>query len=226
MRNILITGTSRGLGLGLTKAYLERGDRVFAVLRQNPSDELRALAQQYGAALRLIICDLNDDRAASLIEQSMQGTKLDQAVFNAGIYGPAHQNPLQVSDAELTQLFLSNTIAPVRLAQGLLPRMKAGAVLAFMSSQMASIELARAQDMPLYGASKAALNSLLRSWSQTAPQLNLLALHPGWVRTVMGGEQAPLSIEDSVAQLITVIEAQSGQSGCHFLDYMGQALAW
>ena len=121
---------------------------------------------------------------------------------------------------------MSNAIAPVRLAQALLPHMQPGATFAFMSSQMASVELARAAQMPLYGASKAALNSLLRSWSQTNPDLGLLALHPGWVRTEMGGNDAPLSIEESVSGLIRVIDAYTGQAGCRFIDHRGTPLPW
>jgi NAD(P)-dependent dehydrogenase (short-subunit alcohol dehydrogenase family) len=226
MHNVLITGASRGIGLGLTRAYLARGARVFAVVRRQPSDELLALTHSHGTTLRPILCDLADDQAPAHIGEALQGARLDRALFNAGSYGPTHQDPRQVSHAEIAQLFLGNAIAPVRLAQALLPSVREDGVLAFISSQMASVELARAADMPLYGASKAALNSLLRSWSQAAPQLNLLALHPGWVRTGLGGEQAPLSVEDSVRGLIEVIEAQAGQPGCRFLDHQGQVLPW
>jgi NAD(P)-dependent dehydrogenase (short-subunit alcohol dehydrogenase family) len=228
MRTILITGTSRGLGLGLSKVYLERGARVFAVTRRAPDNELLALWHQYEEALQPIVCDLDDDQAAARIGEALQGTRLDRALFNAGIYGPIHQDPRQVCREEIAQLFLSNAIAPVRLAQTLLPSMQGDAVLAFVSSQMASLELARATDMPLYGASKAALNSLLRSWSQVPDlsQVTLLALHPGWVRTELGGPDAPLSVEESARGLIEVIEAQAGQPGCRFLDHQGQVLPW
>lgn len=228
MHNILITGASRGLGLGLTRAYLARGARVYAVIRREPSDELLALSQGHAARLRLILCDLDDDQATAHIGEALQGTRLDRALFNAGIYGPAHQDPCQVSREEIAQLFLSNTIAPVRLAQTLLPSIGEDGILAFISSQMASVELARAQDMPLYGASKAALNSLLRSWSEVPDmsQVTLLALHPGWVRTELGGPDAPLSVEDSVSGMIAVIEAEAGQPGCRFLDHQGQVLPW
>lgn len=104
--------------------------------------------------------------------------------------------------------------------------MQPGAIFAFMSSQMASVELARAEQMPLYGASKTALNSLLRSSSQTNPELCLLALHSGWVRTQMGGDDAPLSIEESVADLLSLLDAQMGQPGCRFIDHPGATLLW
>jgi NAD(P)-dependent dehydrogenase (short-subunit alcohol dehydrogenase family) len=228
MHNVLITGASRGLGLGLTRAYLASGARVFAVLRRQPSDELLALSHRYNATLQLILCDLDHDQAAAHIGETLQGARLDRAVFNAGIYGPAHQDPRQVNREEIAQLFLGNAIAPVRLAQTLLSSISEDGVLAFISSQMASVELARAQEMALYGASKAALNSLLRSWSMAAdfPPVTLLALHPGWVRTELGGADAPLSVEDSVRGLVDVIEAETGQPGCRFLDHQGLVLPW
>ncbi|WP_295516392.1 hypothetical protein [uncultured Pseudomonas sp.] len=78
--------------------------------------------------------------------------------------------------------------------------------------------------MPLYGASKAALNSLLQSWvAGCQPSFAVLALHPGWVQTELGGPSAPVA---SVAGLMTVIESHAGQAGCAFLDYQGQALPW
>ncbi|WP_295464591.1 hypothetical protein [uncultured Pseudomonas sp.] len=81
--------------------------------------------------------------------------------------------------------------------------------------------------MPLYGASKAALNSLLQSWvAGCQPSFAVLALHPGWVQTELGGASAPVAISASVAGLMMVIESRAGQAGCAFLDYQGQALPW
>ena len=119
-------------------------------------------------------------------------------------------------------------MAPIRLAQCLAEQVADGGVIAFMSSQMASLTLARAADMPLYGASKAALNSLLRSWQAQLPRLpwSLLALHPGWVRTDMGGDAAPLSVEQSASDLRQVILDQLGRRQCDFLDHQGQSLPW
>lgn len=228
-RQILICGASRGLGLGLVRTFLDAGWQVHAVVRElRPASPLEALRTQYPDDLQVITCDLNRLDAASTIEAALNGQRLDCALFNAGVYGPAHQDPRQAESADIGQLFLANAVAPIRLAQQLAGHVIDGGVIACMSSQMASVELALAAGMPLYGASKAALNSLLRSWQAQLPELpwSLLALHPGWVRTDMGGDSAPLSVEQSASGLREVITQQLGRRQCTFLDYQGQSLPW
>jgi NAD(P)-dependent dehydrogenase (short-subunit alcohol dehydrogenase family) len=228
-RSILITGASRGIGLGLTQAFVQAGWRVYAVSRNlAASSELQALAQQQGERLQLIECDLEQREAGQLLDQALGQQTLTCALFNAGVYGPPHQDPRQANAAEIGQLFFANAIAPISLAQQLAGRIESGGVIAFMSSQMASLQLNRALDMPLYGASKTALNSLLLSWRSQYRELpwSLLALHPGWVRTAMGGADAPLEVADSAASLLQVISSQMGRNRCTFLDYQGQTLPW
>ncbi len=227
MQHVLIAGASRGLGLGLVQAFLARGDRVHAIVRSAGNAALTELAARHPDQLQVQVCDLAGERAAAEIADALGDARLDVALFNAGISGPAHQDERQATRDELAELFLVNAIAPLRLAKALAPRLARDGVLAFMSSQMGSVELALSASMPLYGASKAALNSLLQSWSHSAePPATLLALHPGWVKTDMGGAGAPLSVEQSVAGLVTTIAAHRGAGGCHFVDYQHQILPW
>lgn len=228
-RHVLICGASRGIGLGLVSAFLDAGWQVHAAVRElRPASPLAALCEQQPDALQVITCDLNRLDAHHTLEAALHGQRLDCALFNAGVYGPAHQDPRLAEVEDIGQLFLANAVAPIRLAQHLAGHVNEGGVIAFMSSQMASLQLARAADMPLYGASKAALNSLLRSWQMQLPQLpwSLLALHPGWVRTDMGGDAAPLSVEQSASGLRDVLVGQLGRRQCAFLDYQGQPLPW
>ncbi|WP_437882240.1 SDR family oxidoreductase [Pseudomonas sp. LRF_L74] len=225
MQNILIAGASRGIGLALVRAFLERGERVHVVVRQPGNEALKNLAEQHPQRLNLIVSDLTGDQAAERIAAALDAP-LDIALFNAGI--SARQTIEDVSHAQIVELFLTNAIAPLRIARALSTRMANDAVIAFMSSQMGSVELARSAEMPLYGASKAALNSLLRSWSRAADRPNacLLALHPGWVKTDMGGDNAPVEIVDSAAGLVVSLDAHRGKSGCYFVDYQQQTLPW
>ncbi|MCY0966190.1 SDR family oxidoreductase [Parathalassolituus penaei] len=225
--NILIAGASRGIGLGLVETWLIKGARVRALIR-SPNATLLQLHDRFHTQLSLIEADMTADDCIHKVLADLGDEQLDMLVLNAGQYGPAAQDVLTTSSTEVADLFMTNAIAPMRLARALQDRVLSSGVIAFMSSQMASVELALARDMPLYGASKAALNSLIRSWSHSAdaPKASLLALHPGWVKTDMGGEQAPVEIADSVNGLIQVMEKQAGRGGCYFRSYDQQVLAW
>lgn len=230
MSHVLITGASRGIGLGLTQAYLARGSHVTAIARQPAAAvALSALQPQYPDTLRTLACDLNSTDASTTIQQALSHRQLDRVILNAGISGPDNQGVEHVTPAVIADLFLTNAVAPLRLARMLRPLIPRGGVLAFTSSILGSVELGLAPDMALYGASKAALNSLIRTWANeqgAALDIQLLALHPGWVRTDMGGRDAPLSVEESVSDLVRVIEQAAGGRGCQFLDHQGQTLAW
>lgn len=230
MLNVLVAGASRGIGLGLVRAYLERGAQVFAVARHPAvSAGLAELAAQHGERLQLIACDLNGEAAGADILAALGEQRLDRLLLNAGIYGPAAQDVASAGEAEIGHLFLSNAIAPLRLARALRPQLNPGAVLGCTSSVMASLQLSLGAEMPLYAASKAALNSLLLSWAAQLGEtrdFSLLALHPGWVQTDMGGAQAPLTVEESVAGLVAVVEQAAGTRDCRFVDYQGETLPW
>jgi NAD(P)-dependent dehydrogenase (short-subunit alcohol dehydrogenase family) len=135
----------------------------------------------------------------------------------------------QATEAEIGSLMFTNAVAPIRLARGLagLLREKTG-VLAFTSSIMGSVALNTDGYHELYRASKAALNSLSRGlWTEVkGTGITLLNLHPGWVRTDMGGPSAPVSVEESARGLVGVIERERGKRHHAFLSFQGDELAW
>ncbi|MEH3024344.1 MAG: SDR family NAD(P)-dependent oxidoreductase [Pseudomonas oryzihabitans] len=224
--NVCVIGASRGLGLGLLEAYLARGARVLAVVR-TANATLDALAVEGAGRLRIVIGDVRDPGLGERLVAELHDRALDRLIVNAGIMGPKERGGPPATVAELGELFLTNAVAPLRVLETLAPHLAPRGVAACLSSQMGSVSLARAAEMPLYGASKAALNSLLQSWvADRRPPFAVLALHPGWVRTELGGASAPVAIGDSVAGLLTVIESRVGIAGCAFLDYRGQELPW
>ncbi|HUW79921.1 MAG TPA: SDR family NAD(P)-dependent oxidoreductase, partial [Acidocella sp.] len=124
---------------------------------------------------------------------------------------------------------MSNAISPVRLAGRLLPMVKPGTgILVFMSSILGSVESNTSGDAPLYSASKAALNSLTRSFvaGLKDQDITVISMHPGWVRTDMGGDNADIDVQTSVTGMADVLEAQAGAGGHQFLDYTGRTLPW
>ena len=224
-KNALIIGASRGLGLGLVQRLKEDGWAVTATVRDtHKADKLRAVAD-----VQIEQLDMDDAQSVSALHQRLQGQVFDLLFVNAGIKGPDDQTPGAAPAQEVAQLFLTNSVAPINLAQHFTESLRADTgVLAFMSSGLGSVTSPDAPELALYKASKAALNSLTNTYvSQLGERkLTVLSLHPGWVKTDMGGEGAQIDVATSTRGLVDVINAYTGKGGHYFLDYQGQTIAW
>jgi NAD(P)-dependent dehydrogenase (short-subunit alcohol dehydrogenase family) len=131
--------------------------------------------------------------------------------------------------AEVGQLFFTNAVAPINLAQRFVDRIRPDTgVLAFMSSVLGSVTMPDAPELALYKASKAALNSMTNSFVTQLGEtsLTLLSLHPGWVKTDMGGEGADIDVETSTRGLVDQVNAYVGKGGHHFINYRGETIPW
>lgn len=224
-RTALIIGASRGLGLGLARQLHADGWQVTATVRHPQRAE--ALGALPG--VRIEALDIDHRAALDGLSERLQGQVFDLLFVNAGILGPTHQSAGAATAEELGQLFMTNVVAPIRLAERFAGRLRPqGAVLAFMSSGLGSVANPEGNDLMLYKASKAALNSLTHSFFCTLaePRPTVLSLHPGWVKTEMGGAGAEVEIADSCHGLVRQIEAYGGRGGHHFIDYQGQPIAW
>jgi len=227
-RTALIVGASRGLGLGLAAELVRRGWHVIGTVRSPDAGSKLMRAVDSNGNLSVENVDVNDAAAVDAFCRRLSGQKLDLLFLNAGVTGPDHQSVDTVTEPELGALLMTNAVAPLRIARSLLPGVVDGGTVAFMSSRMGSVADNLTGRMDLYRASKAALNMLTRSFVVTNVgdrPVSVLTLHPGWVRTDMGGAEAPLSIAQSVKGLADVLEAP--RTARHqFLDYQGQELPW
>ena len=228
-RIALIVGANRGIGLGVTKQFLEQGWDVIVTARQpDHASALHELEATHLGRVSVARLDMNDPAALDGFAASLGAKVLDAVLVNAGVSGPEHKSASASTAEEIGELMFTNAIAPVRLARSLAEHVRPGSgVIAFTSSVMGSVTM-NAGGHELYRASKAALNSLARGlWSElTSRRLTLVSLHPGWVRTDMGGAAAAVSVEDSAAGMVKVIEQQSGAHQHRFLDYNGKELPW
>jgi NAD(P)-dependent dehydrogenase (short-subunit alcohol dehydrogenase family) len=220
--NVLIIGASRGLGLEFATQYRDAGAEVTATARDDAAlERLRALG---AAALRL---DIADAASASTLAASIAGSAFDVAIVNAGVYGPRTSGLAAPSQAEFDHVMHTNVLGAMRVLPQLAGAMVPGAKLAVISSRMGSMALRRSADGWLYRASKAALNSVLTDAALTlAGGVTCVALHPGWVRTDMGGAAASLSASDSVSHMRRTLAALTPADNGRFLDHDGTALAW
>jgi NAD(P)-dependent dehydrogenase (short-subunit alcohol dehydrogenase family) len=225
-KTALIIGASRGLGLGLVKTLLADGWQVTATVR-NPQ---KAEALQALGNVRIKQLDMNDQQAVIALSQQLKGEVFDLLFVNAGVKGPDVQTPNGGATlAEVGQLFFTNAVAPINLAERFVGQIHPDTgVLAFMSSVLGSVTMPDAPDLALYKASKAALNSMTSSFVTQLgdTRLTVLSMHPGWVKTDMGGEGADIDIETSTRGLVDQVNAFTGKGGHHFINYRGETIPW
>lgn len=224
-KTILIIGASRGLGLGLARQFSSLGWQVIATVR----DPGRADALKSLAGVQVETLELDDADSLDRLAQRLSGPPLDVLYVNAGIAGPQNKPATAASQMEVGQLFFTNAVAPLRLAERLLPLVdQQRGVIVFMSSILGSVETGPGMGMDLYGASKAALNHLTRTFVAGLGEtgLTVLSMHPGWVKTDMGGDQAPLDVETSTRGMAEQVLRAIGQGGHRYLDYQGNPLPW
>ena len=235
---VFITGANRGLGLELTRQYLERGDQVFAASRQpDQAAELQQLHQQYADRLVLLPLDVTDAASIAAVEHVVRATaaSLDVLINNAGVYphagsGDAHQRLGQLTHADAIETMQVNAIGPLLVAQALLPLLRAGRKgrILSISSGQGSLTWKATGDPYHYSASKAALNMYMRSLAAEIGNQGLISVivDPGWMRTDMGGELAVQEPADSARGIIRLAEQLHAEENGSFVTWQGQPVPW
>lgn len=225
----LVVGANRGIGLGVTKEFLSRGWDVIVTARDVAhASALADLSRAHPDRMDIHALDMNDPASIDGFASRMRGRTLDVVLVNAGVSGPDHRSASAATAAEIGALMYTNAIAPIRLSRLLADNLRRGSgVLGFTSSVMGSVAL-NPGGHELYRASKAALNSLTRGlWGELRGRnVTVLTLHPGWVRTDMGGASAAVSVEDSARGMVDVMLAQRSAHKHLFLDYTGKPIDW
>jgi NAD(P)-dependent dehydrogenase (short-subunit alcohol dehydrogenase family) len=226
----LVAGASRGLGLGLAAELQSRGWNVVGTVRDQAGERrLQKLAGKPGGEIRVENLDINDDAQIVALRGRLDRMQFDLVFVNAGIAPKGRSDAASASREEAAAVFMTNAVAPIRVARAFLDRVRNGAgIIAFMSSGLGSVGNKTDGYSELYSASKAALNSLSRSFAASLGRrsVTVLAVAPGWVRTDMGGRSASLSVEESVRGIVDVLEKRAGTGRHGFVDYRGREVAW
>lgn len=223
MKRALIVGASRGLGLGLVARFLARGWDVTATVRR-PSQALADLSMD--APLRIEAgVDIDDDGAvADLRTRLAEVPDFDLVFVVAGIATQAGMPASLLSREVVGAVFQTNAVSPIRFAEAFHRRVAPGGLIVLMTSKLGSVSLNRGGGWSSYRASKAALNTLARSFAgqHKGADWGVVLMHPGWVRTDLGGRRATLDVETSARGMVGVLEAHLGQRGCVYLDHAGE----
>lgn len=219
---VLVIGASRGIGLELVRQYRAEGHAVTATARDDAG--LQRLAAFGAQVLRLDVCD-----AASCagLTWPLDGERFDVAIVNAGVYGPRLREFEAPAQADFDHVMHTNVLGPMRVLPLLVDVLAAGARVVVISSRMGSMGLRTAANGGLYRASKAALNSVLKDASLILDgRAVCIAMHPGWVRTDMGGDEADLSVMHSVSDIRHTIAGLGAADNGRFFNHDGTPLAW
>ncbi|GAB4391413.1 MAG: SDR family oxidoreductase [Gammaproteobacteria bacterium] len=232
MPTILITGANRGLGLEFTRQYAQAGWQIFACCREpeEAHDLIELSTQDTPGSIEILPLDVTQSSQIDTLAEQLADQPLDILLNNAGVIGSESKRLGELKQQLWLDVFTINTIAPVLLAQALVTQLKQGMhkKIVNISTRMGSIADNDSGGYYSYRSSKAALNAAMKSLSIDlhAEGISVLLLHPGWVKTRMGGENALVTPEQSVSGMRHIIETTTLKDSGRFLAFDGRELSW
>jgi NAD(P)-dependent dehydrogenase (short-subunit alcohol dehydrogenase family) len=224
MKNVLIIGASRGLGLEFARQYAEDGCKVYATFRKaKDAKKLEALG------VNAIQVDVIDDDFDAVLKKALGRIDLDVAIYNSGMYGSKGNDWDTPDKKTFDAVMRTNVLGAMRATPAVAPRLvKKHGCLAYISSNMGSIAATSSVAGLTYRASKAAVNMVVKAASVEwgAKGVTCFAFHPGWVKTDMGGANAQIEASVSIKGMRKVIETGGAHLNGKFVDYTGKELLW
>ncbi len=224
-RTALILGTSRGLGLRLVRQHRERGFRVVATVRDEGAapESLR-----HDPHIEIARLDVTDRAEIEALRGRLAGRRFDLLFVNAGVANDPAETIGEISTEEFVRVMVTNALGPMRCVEAFAPLVSERGTIAVMSSRLGSVSENTTGGLEAYRASKAALNTLLRSFTARHAEAGraIVAISPGWSRTEMGGADAPLDPDDSVRGVMDTLASLEGTGRRDFVDQRGERVPW
>ena len=228
---VLVTGANRGIGLEFCRQYLAEGASVIACCRSpETASSLLALQQSNRDRLQVFPFDVTNAAQREALAQALNGERIDVLINNAGIYGPDKARLGHLDKNEWLKTIEINCIAPIQLIESLLDNVAASTqkTIVSITSKMASMADNLSGGSYIYRTSKAALNAAMKSVAVDLKQKKVIAvvIHPGWVKTDMGGPNAQITVAESVTAMKTIISRLSLTDSGQFFDVDGTEIPW
>ena len=230
MPHLLLIGASRGIGLGMAEEFLCRGWKVTATVRSGHT-ALHPLSLHFPHTLTIEHLDMTDTGQLSGLRERLQSHRYDALFVNAGTTNQNQNETIaQVSTEEFVHVMITNALAPLKVVETLQELVNVDGLIGVMSSGQGSISNNEKGGREVYRGTKAALNQYMRCYAarqaQTNPERALLLLAPGWIRTDLGGKDGAFSLEESLPDIVSVIELKRNRPGLEYLDRFGKAVPW
>lgn len=228
---VLITGANRGIGLELVRQYSAEGWRILACCRQpKQAAELNALAQNYPEQVFVHDLEVTDHEQIVALAEQLRDQTIDILINNAGVSGQPGSRLGNIDPEIWMHTFNINTIAPMKIMEAFIDHVAASQhkLIVNITSKMGSMADNGSGGAYVYRSSKAALNAITKSAAIDLRdrQVSVIAVHPGWVQTDMGGTHALISSEQCVASLRQVFETLTIKDSGRFLNYDGADIPW
>ena len=226
---ILIIGASRGLGHAMAAEFVKRGWNVIGTVRVGPRTKLHDLAAEHEGRVEIESLDINEPTQIAALRERLSGRALDMLFVNAGT--TTHHADVHIGDVtteEFVRVMVTNALSPMRAIEALQHLVRANGLIGAMSSGQGSVANNETGMREVYRSSKAALNMFMRSFSarQSGTPRAMVLMAPGWIRTELGGPDAPFSMEETVPSLVDVLISKLGTPGLQYLDRLGRTVRW
>lgn len=228
---ILITGASRGIGLEMVRYGMDKGWDVLACCRHpQQAGNLLSMAQLSNGRVSVYIADMSELATIQALAYELRNEKIDMLINNAGMYGSDRNSFGEVDINSWLEAFQVNTIAPLKMSEAFIEQLSMGhnKVVACLSSKMGSMDDNSSGGSYIYRSSKAALNAVVKSMSIDLADkgIKCVVLHPGWVKTEMGGPNAEISTKESVSNIFKMLLSLKPEDAGRFIDIDGTDIPW
>lgn len=225
---ILLIGASRGLGLAMAAEFVKKGWTVVGTVRGSARTKLHDLADEYEGRVEIQSLDITEPDQIAVLHDRLSGRSFDILFVNAGTANPDDGTIAEVSTEEFVRVMITNALSPMRVVEELQDLVPANGLIGIMSSGQGSVGNNEKGGHEVYRGSKAALNQYMRSYAarHTGEPRALVLMAPGWIRTDLGGPNAPVSVEEAVPKVVGVLLSQRGKPGLRYIDREGHTVPW
>ena len=226
---ILLVGASRGLGRAMAAELLKKGWNVVGTVQDSARTELHDLADEHPGRIEIEILDITEPAQITALRDRLSGRRFEILFHNAGTANAnPHESVAEVSTEEFVRVMVTNALSPMRVVDGLQDLVPADGLIGIMSSGQGSISNNEKGGAEVYRGTKAALNQFMRCYAarHAGEPRALVLMAPGWIRTAMGGPDAPFSVEESIPKVVEVLLSQQGKPGLRYLDREGRTVPW